>query len=77
MESLPTPEQIARGAWGLVRATLGLDRTDAITLAERRKLCAACPYNVESPLGRRCRACGCIIVAKTAVADEHCPQGAW
>ena len=49
---------------------------DPKTVEERRAICAACPFKVGGLLAR-CRACGCVIKAKTALESSSCPKGKW
>lgn len=57
---------------------------------ERAKICAGCPFAVESGLygvvkdnktsqiqGMKCAACGCALSAKIRSLDEYCPKGRW
>lgn len=48
--------------------------TSQTPLAEQRmEICRRCPHRTESPV-ERCRLCGCVLRAKTAIATERCPQ---
>lgn len=78
-------EKIARGAIGLAKAAARIDRADESTISTRRDRCRNCPHatrNVdrinEPSKGlttfSRCELCGCVIVAKTAIASERCPD---
>jgi hypothetical protein len=40
---------------------------------ERLSICASCEYLN----GQRCRACGCFVKAKAALASEKCPKNKW
>lgn len=44
------------------------------TIEKRVKTCTACNFLIHA---RRCKLCGCFIVAKTGLAAEKCPQGKW
>jgi len=69
---------IARGAAGLAKAALGIDRADPEIVAFRRRTCGGCP-DVVLRLGviQQCRRCGCGILPKTLVKGERCPAGRW
>jgi len=41
-------------------------------LAERLRLCHACPYG-----GTRCDMCGCFVKTKAALLSSECPIGTW
>jgi len=40
---------------------------------ERLSICEGCEYLN----GQRCRACGCFVKAKAALASENCPKKKW
>ena len=73
--------QIAKGAAGLAKATLGIDRADDATIETRRNLCRACPEAVPCIKNTAkfcmCNKCGCLLKAKTVIASEKCPLGKW
>lgn len=48
---------------------------DEKTVAHRRRTCEGCPHYRD--LEKRCAACGCFTIAKTAIAGSKCPQGRW
>lgn len=62
-----------RGAVGLAKAGLGIDPAHPRVIVARRQRCAPCPMQHRG----RCRACGCVIKAKTMIRDESCPKGMW
>jgi hypothetical protein len=72
---------LARGAIGIAKATLGINRADPDTVERRRVICRECPEAAPcvGSIVRRCKCnlCGCLIRAKTATADERCPGGRW
>ena len=39
----------------------------------RELICDGCPFFD----GEQCEVCGCLIMAKTALATEKCPKGKW
>ncbi|MCC7408332.1 MAG: hypothetical protein IT442_09680 [Phycisphaeraceae bacterium] len=62
-----------KGAVGLAKAYLGLDKADDATARRRWETCTACEH---FDLGL-CRLCGCHLSAKVHIASEACPQGKW
>lgn len=66
-------QRIARGAIGLTKAALGMERADDATIATRYALCMACDKHAIGV----CTACGCLCAAKARVASEACPDGKW
>jgi hypothetical protein len=62
-----------RGAVGLAKARLGIDKAPPRVVALRREVCMLCPQR----LGWLCAECKCIIHEKTKVASERCPLGVW
>jgi hypothetical protein len=81
-------QTIAHGAAGLAKAALGFDAAPAEVVRGRRDACRGCDQATRNPaLADRpsrgltslsqCRECGCLIVAKTAIAGERCPLGKW
>jgi hypothetical protein len=50
----------------------GVDRAPQALINDRRAKCAQCPH-VVTVLAEFCGVCGCLIVAKTALAGEECP----
>jgi hypothetical protein len=73
--------KIIHGAAGLVKAATGIDRASDAEVERRRDICRSCPEAVPcvANVGRkcRCRLCGCLLRAKTAIASEQCPAGKW
>jgi hypothetical protein len=61
------------GAIGLGKAVFGIDPAHPRVIVARRKICVRCPLRRQG----LCRACGCIIKAKTMVRGEACPKGRW
>jgi hypothetical protein len=66
---------------GIKQITLLLLRRNLTTdfIADRRMSeCDACQYKIDVlSLFCRCEACGCILEAKIAMADESCPMERW
>lgn len=74
--------KIAKGATGLTKAALRLDRADDQTISSRRDACRSCERSERRSIAgvvqvRTCAACGCLIRAKSLVASERCPLGKW
>lgn len=69
------------GATGIMKASAGLDRADEAVIESRRSICRSCEHAMPcvSNVGRKCRCklCGCLLRAKTALAHEKCPGGKW
>ena len=72
---------IVHGAIGLAKAALGVGAADEATIEARRAICRACDRAIrceqKPSLFCRCRECGCVLRAKTRLADESCPLGKW
>lgn len=62
-----------RGAVGITKAVLGIDKTLAGTLSSRLAACQECPYRLRTKCGK----CRCYIALKARVASETCPAGRW
>ena len=48
--------------------------------AERLGLCISCKYNSTAPaigMLSRCKACGCVLEAKSRSLKSNCPQNLW
>lgn len=43
----------------------------------RLAICNQCTNKIKTSLGDACNECGCILDAKTRVADEHCDLDKW
>jgi hypothetical protein len=63
----------ARGAKGLAKAALQMDKAPATLVHERRGICHAC----EHLRNGRCDICKCFILAKGRLLSEDCPKGKW
>lgn len=79
---------IVRGAVGLTRAALSIDRAADDTVAARRDICRNCEHSTKNPSlinsecngltnFSLCRKCSCLIAAKTLIAGEKCPLNLW
>ena len=78
--------QVIRGATGLAKSAIGLDRAPKEVIRFRRDVCRKCDHSEKrrvrgGPLGitslSQCQVCSCFIVAKTKLASEKCPLGKW
>ncbi len=61
------------GAVGFVKAVVGIDRADDITILTRRAFCVRCPKRHKN----KCVVCKCYLAEKTVVASQNCPLGKW
>lgn len=75
-----------RGAVGLTKATVGIDRADPATVAWRLHWCMACDELYNAPASTQffhqfgpqaCRQCGCFVKAKARIRREGCPLARW
>ena len=67
-----------KGAVGITKAALHVDRAPEVLIRKRRSICAICPQaNAGSSRTSRCLACTCFIHPKTATATEKCPLSRW
>lgn len=80
--------KVVEGAVGLTKAALGIGLASPQTIKERRDKCRACEHATRSAKPQhaaaggltslsRCQLCGCVIVAKTRLAEKRCPDGRW
>lgn len=67
-----------RGAIGIAKWAAGQDQADKKTIAKRRVICRGCPA-AKLVLGvlAQCGECKCVLMAKTSLRDQKCPQGKW
>lgn len=77
---------VVEGAVGLTKAILHIDRADDATIAARRDICRNCDQaelrtsknkRLTLTVLSRCKACGCVVSAKTAIKSEVCPLLKW
>ena len=68
--------RVFRGAVGLSKWLLRLDRPAAKVAAHRLRVCEQCPDRVNGVVGT-CRLCGCVLRAKVAITAEKCPVDKW
>jgi hypothetical protein len=64
---------LLRGAIGLAKARLGIDRASPKLIGLRRELCFHCPQR----RGWFCARCQCLVAEKAKVLTEQCPLGLW
>ena len=63
----------ARGAKGLTKAALQIDKAPATVIHERRGICHLCEHLQNG----RCDICKCYILAKARLLGEDCPIDKW
>jgi hypothetical protein len=67
-----------KGAVGITKAALHVDRAAEPLIRQRRAICAARPKaTAGSSKTSRCTVCTCFIHSKSATASEKCPEGRW
>lgn len=72
-------QQLASGAWGLIKQTIGIDRTPLHIQPIRQSICENCPsgfYDFGVCVSER-GGCGCFLDAKIRIAKERCPEEHW
>jgi len=62
-----------KGAKGLTKAALQIDKPIGTVIFERRGICHQC----EHLRGGKCEICGCFMLAKARLASEDCPLDKW
>jgi hypothetical protein len=78
----------AKGAVGITKSTLFIDRAPKAQIVKRLDICRACDEVTRSRKPKfaeskgltnlsRCRICKCFVVAKTKIASEVCPLSKW
>lgn len=80
------PIHIIKGWW---KSTVHADKASLEMSRERLAICAKCPHCVDSKFlhfikgkvkevnQKICDLCGCPIVEKSLVKEEHCPINKW
>ena len=79
---------ITHGAIGLAKVALRIDIADKELIEKRRDICRWCvfatknkdpKYDITNGLTNRsfCQKCKCLIVAKTQINNEKCPEKMW
>ena len=67
-----------KGAVGVTKAALHVNRAAEPLIRQRRAICAACPQaTAGSSETSRCAVCTCFIHPKSATTSEKCPQARW
>jgi hypothetical protein len=75
IQHVPAVKRIAHGATGIVKVTVGLDKTPDDVLAVRVATCNACPHAMkEGGELKKCSICGCRLWYKLRLASERCPD---
>lgn len=72
----------ARGAVGLAKVALGVDRAPESVVTARRDVCRSCEHSTKRLFGlqvkvQRCNVCQCLIAGKSVLLGEKCPEGRW
>ena len=78
----------AKGAVGITKSTLHIDRAPKAQIESRLDTCRECDEVTRSRKPKfakakgltnlsRCRICKCFVVAKTKIAGEVCPLSKW
>ena len=82
---------VATGAIGVAKSTVGIGLSPRDVIAARRKVCHSCEHiapcvglskvkccgRIADILKATSPTCGCIIDRKVRVASQHCPVGKW
>ena len=76
---------IVKGAIGLSKAALKIERADDETINSRKKICQECDqfkrvytnFAGKKINTSKCSICGCFIGAKTLIKSEKCPEKKW
>ena len=73
--------KIVRGAVGLAKFVGRVQFASDETIAKRRDICRQC-HSAKLCPGTSdryctCSVCGCLLKAKTSLANESCPIGSW
>jgi len=73
---------IYRGAVGLTKAALQIDKCDDNVIKQRLKICHDCEHRTQSKSASgniisRCKICKCFIKAKVRISKESCPLNKW
>jgi len=80
MPCLHPCNKVIRGAVGVLKAIVGIDRAPANVIAARLKACRGCDRATKARDGVRvvkCRECDCFIKLKIKLAGEKCPRNRW
>ena len=64
---------LLKGIIGISKALLHIDYASKKEIAERKKICKACPCNIKN----RCELCGCFIRFKIKLKHEICDAYCW
>lgn len=72
-EKVSKLQKFKYGVKGITKATLGLGLASEQEIDARRAICNSCEYRK----GKMCGSCGCLLSAKTKLAEEKCPMGFW
>lgn len=71
-------QTIARGAKGIAKAMLGIDKAAPEVVAARKATCLGCEHvRIAGGIIDQCALCGCAIRFKILIAREKCPADKW
>lgn len=65
--------RLRRGAQGVAKVVLGVDRSTPELVERRLAVCRAC----EHLRGVKCGLCRCYVEFKARLRSEECPDGKW
>ncbi len=70
---------IIHGAAALSKVALGIGTLAATDTKQRRMICGNCEYSTSKGISMftLCKKCKCLLMAKTQLANEHCPILKW
>lgn len=73
---------IVKGAIGLTKVALGIDRAPDDVIEARLAECVKCPHRIFGAPDKlvslsRCRLCKCLVKQAAKVASKECPDGRW
>lgn len=80
--------KIVKGAIGLTKSALQIDRAEPEVIQSRRDICRECEHATRNPKFitkeskgltnfSQCRKCSCFIAPKTTLREQSCPLGKW
>jgi hypothetical protein len=70
-----TPSRVIHAVGSITATAIGRHRVTAAERDRRKAICEACP--TDQYTSGQCRACSCIVAAKSLDRREFCPHGHW
>jgi hypothetical protein len=75
-------DKIGQGITGLTKVFIGMNKASEADVNYRRSICIDCPSRIVGEKDSlvslsRCRTCWCLIVPKTKLSGEKCPESKW